>query len=720
MNPLASLVMGDAEELKAQGNVHFAQGAYRQAIACWTSALATASSVELRGVLHSNVSGAFCCIDQPESALEHAHEAVTHRPTWSKAHRRVARAQQCLGRAPEAFRAFLQALSLDVYEEGQAALETVEGLREMLGKLMSTTRSTPLVAGNDSRVTHITNTCRQLPALCCSICLSVLQRPVTHTCGCSADWHCVEHEATCPHCLQPWPLAECSPNFNLNAVLEAIHTGADHGISMLATQLLLRGEQALPAKSVLRSMLEQLPNVVSTDAQTCLARAAVLCCLRTSSDALQALQWLERVPSALHSCHWHAAKMQALILSLHGVDAWVLGLRWLQRTGSRPAVLATLVHTVQFLLSPSVRPEGDAYLDQLTDVYSETLHSMSSVVGDMQTENMDVATVHQAPVGPPLDAAMVPREELECRLCYGLLLEPVATPCGHVFCKTCLIRALDHLPACPFCRHDLREWVSRREFHVVCAIAKLVTDLYPDEVQERLAQLEAEESAQAQQAVPIFVCMQAWPGIPCDLHVFEPRYRLLMRRVLDSNHGRFGMCLPSSEGALVFGTLLQINEHQLTPDGRLFVQTTGLRRFRILDCSMKDGYWISRVDWVDDDPYDRESPSPALVDARAAVRHHIQLLRASYHWARIVAAVGQPPGPEDEDDARLAYWSVYSFDLCAYTDLEVRKREKGKERVDPSRGEGETTNLQPNGVLSPTGSCPFQTTILNGSKRLVT
>ena len=33
-------------------------------------------------------------------------------------------------------------------------------------------------------------------------------------------------------------------------------------------------------------------------------------------------------------------------------------------------------------------------------------------------------------------------------------------------------------------------------------------------------------------AVPIFVCTLAFPSITCPLHVFEPRYRLMVNKML--------------------------------------------------------------------------------------------------------------------------------------------------------------------------------------------
>ena len=61
--------------------------------------------------------------------------------------------------------------------------------------------------------------------------------------------------------------------------------------------------------------------------------------------------------------------------------------------------------------------------------------------------------------------------------------------------------------------------------------------------------------------LPIFVCTLAFPGVPCPLHVFEPRhrydsynliwgvfikyiFRLLLRRCIRNRDGIFGMNLP--------------------------------------------------------------------------------------------------------------------------------------------------------------------------------
>lgn len=43
--------------------------------------------------------------------------------------------------------------------------------------------------------------------------------------------------------------------------------------------------------------------------------------------------------------------------------------------------------------------------------------------------------------------------------------------------------------------------------------------------------------------VPIFVCTMAYPTVPCPLHIFEPCYRLMIRRCMETGTKQFGMCI---------------------------------------------------------------------------------------------------------------------------------------------------------------------------------
>ncbi|KAJ1558953.1 hypothetical protein HK405_012601 [Cladochytrium tenue] len=49
--------------------------------------------------------------------------------------------------------------------------------------------------------------------------------------------------------------------------------------------------------------------------------------------------------------------------------------------------------------------------------------------------------------------------------------------------------------------------------------------------------------------IPIFVGPLVFPGVPVFMHIFEPRYREMLKRCMEDAGGRFGMCLPGLPAA---------------------------------------------------------------------------------------------------------------------------------------------------------------------------
>jgi len=43
-------------------------------------------------------------------------------------------------------------------------------------------------------------------------------------------------------------------------------------------------------------------------------------------------------------------------------------------------------------------------------------------------------------------------KELRCPVCLSLMGDPTQCPCGHVFCKDCILQALAIAKHCPLCR----------------------------------------------------------------------------------------------------------------------------------------------------------------------------------------------------------------------------------------------------------------------------
>lgn len=222
--------------------------------------------------------------------------------------------------------------------------------------------------------------------------------------------------------------------------------------------------------------------------------------------------------------------------------------------------------------------------------------------------------------------------ELDCQICYSLLYDPLTTPCGHTFCRTCLLRAIDHSPLCPTCRSPMPPPFANI-FHAPRneRLSNLFLTFWPEQWVDRKNTITEDndpftEFFQSEDAtrigpgitVPIFVCTLSFPYMPTFLHIFEPRYKLMIRRCMESDH-RFGICLPKSETRETnpgedsecptsqYGTILRIHNVQYLEDGRSLVETHGEDRYRLERWGIRDGYMVGRVELLADDGTDGDT-----------------------------------------------------------------------------------------------------------------
>ncbi|CAH1268424.1 LONRF1 [Branchiostoma lanceolatum] len=194
-------------------------------------------------------------------------------------------------------------------------------------------------------------------------------------------------------------------------------------------------------------------------------------------------------------------------------------------------------------------------------------------------------------------------EDFECSLCMRLFYNPVTTPCGHSFCRDCLLRCLDHNNKCPLCKFCLKKYLAERRDKVTDTIDNIIKHFLGKDHVKRQAVQEEEvaELARLSEQMPIFVCTVAYPTVPCPLHIFEPRYRLMLRRCLETGTRQFGMCIYSPDGGYMeHGTVLEIRDVSFMPDGRSVVDTVGKSRFKVLERGMRDGYNVAKVEPMED------------------------------------------------------------------------------------------------------------------------
>nr|XP_057919610.1 LON peptidase N-terminal domain and RING finger protein 1 isoform X2 [Doryrhamphus excisus] len=193
--------------------------------------------------------------------------------------------------------------------------------------------------------------------------------------------------------------------------------------------------------------------------------------------------------------------------------------------------------------------------------------------------------------------------DFECPLCIRLFFQPVTTPCGHTFCKNCIERSLDHNLRCPLCKQPLQEYLKNRKYNVTVLTQHIMDRLFPSQLAERKQVHGAEmaELSNLTKDIPIFVCTVAYPGVSCPLHIFEPRYRLMMRRCMETGTKKFGMCsYEHGKGFADYGCMLEIHGLELLPDGRSYVDSVGGSRFRVLKRGHRDGYHTADIEYLED------------------------------------------------------------------------------------------------------------------------
>ncbi|PQV65507.1 ATP-dependent Lon protease/hypothetical protein [Abditibacterium utsteinense] len=108
--------------------------------------------------------------------------------------------------------------------------------------------------------------------------------------------------------------------------------------------------------------------------------------------------------------------------------------------------------------------------------------------------------------------------------------------------------------------------------------------------------------------IPLFpLNVVLFPGMPLPLHIFEPRYRLMIGRCMEGER-TFGVAQMaegvegmSATTAMPVGTVAEIIEVEPFADGRMNVQTVGTRRFEILSTRQQDDYLMATCDWLEDE-----------------------------------------------------------------------------------------------------------------------
>ncbi|NXD22297.1 LONF1 protein, partial [Spelaeornis formosus] len=267
--------------------------------------------------------------------------------------------------------------------------------------------------------------------------------------------------------------------------------------------------------------------------------------------------------------------------------------------------------------------------------------------------------------------------DLECSLCIRVIQSP-AGPQGF-------------LPALlqPIFGSYFFQYLKAGRYNPTVLLQDIMLAVFPTQLAERreLQQAEMAEHSNLTKNIPIFVCTMSFPGIPCPLHVFEPRYRLMIRRCQESGTRTFGMCIYENGKSFAdYGCMLEIRRVAPLEDGRSLVDAVGRQRFRVLSRGHRDGYHTADIEYLEDKKVSGEE-----------LQELQRLHESTYCLARVYFEHGDPvsrylqmqygPLPEKEEDIQASadgpkwcWWLIsilpldpfYQLNLLSCTSLRAR------------------------------------------------
>jgi hypothetical protein len=174
------------------------------------------------------------------------------------------------------------------------------------------------------------------------------------------------------------------------------------------------------------------------------------------------------------------------------------------------------------------------------------------------------------------------------------------------------------------------------------------------------------------------------PGIALPLHIFEDRYRALVRDCVEGA-APFGIVLirdgrEVGGGSISFsaiGTLAEIREARRYPDGRYDLLVVGTKRFAITDVATdREPYLVAEATVIDDEIGDEDAARRLANTATRRFVHYLELLQpregetADEIDVRVEVETENVMPGEDDPDAAERRATGMDFGLSAEIDPE--------------------------------------------------
>ena len=153
------------------------------------------------------------------------------------------------------------------------------------------------------------------------------------------------------------------------------------------------------------------------------------------------------------------------------------------------------------------------------------------------------------------------------------------------------------------------------------------------------------------------------PGTPLPLHIFEPRYKIMIQRCMDE-HIEFGMVLASGNAMAATGCTAEIvRKLQDYPDGRMDILTEGRSIFHLTHLIDEKAYYEGDVVYETDadDPLD---PAQEAKLIELFEQCHVSLFNQP--WAG--------PSPPDEPQPAPGVYQL-SYEIASLAPMELPQKQ---------------------------------------------
>ncbi|KAG6412292.1 hypothetical protein SASPL_124967 [Salvia splendens] len=297
-------------------------------------------------------------------------------------------------------------------------------------------------------------------------------------------------------------------------------------------------------------------------------------------------------------------------------------------------------------------------------------------------------------------------DDYDCTLCLKLLFEPITTPCGHSFCRSCLFQTMDRgatdVPCVVLFCLLVPEHVQSVNPHGyslnwpglsligICSVTlnNIIEKSFPEEYAERKLE-HLSLTNPGPDLLPLFAMDVILPCQKLQLNIFEPRYRLMVRRIMEGNR-RMGMVVidPSTGSVVDYACEVEITDCEPLPDGRFFLEVESRRRCCIIRNWDQDGYRVAEVEWVNDTylPEGNERNDLLEMTNKAAVfvRQWMKEAQEAAQGDRIrLAELFKAEGliPSTRDPERFSFWLATLTNRRPSERLELLRLRDTRERI---------------------------------------